>query len=99
MPDITAAGTYIGSDDGFSFLNETTGDTVILFSDGTLPTTLEVKYVDDQGVDRVLEDGTITTLPSSIVVSTIKRPLKIVATGGSPSFNVTGTQKYERSSF
>ena len=90
MPDITSAGTYTKDNDGFEFLAGINQQRVLLFAGATLPTTLEVKYSDDQGVDRVLEDGTITALPTSIVIGPVKRALKIVATGGSPDLNVTG---------
>jgi hypothetical protein len=54
-----------------------------------LPTTLEIQYTDDAGVDRTLEDGTITALPKSVEIGLLAMDLKIVVTGGSPNFNVT----------
>ena len=90
MPDITAAGTYDKTDAGFEFLGAVAGvEMVLLFAGSTLPTTLEVKYTDDQGVDRTFENGTITALPTSFVIGPLDRAMKIVATGGSPDFNVT----------
>lgn len=91
MPNITAAGTKTAEDAGFGFLNATNDITTLLFAGSTLPTTLEIKYTDDEGVDHVLEDGTITALPTSIIVEGVRRPLKIVSTGGSPNFNVIGS--------
>ncbi len=91
MPNITAAGTYTQANEGFEFLKASNTDTTLLFAGTTLPSTLEVKYTDDEGVDHTLEDGTITVLPKSMTIKAIRRPLKIVATGGTPNFNVVGS--------
>ena len=90
MPDITAVGTYTEDAPGFEFLGGSREERTLLFGSGTLPTTLEIKYTDDQGNDQVFGNGTITELPASKVLGVIKRPVKIVVTGGSPDFNVSG---------
>jgi len=88
MPNITTTGTYSSSTDGFEFLTPLRETRVLLFSSGTLPTTLEVQYIDDTGVARTLEGGTITTLPTSLLLWPFNRPLQIKVTGGTPNFNV-----------
>ena len=90
MPNITAAGAYTEETPGFEMLGGSREVRTLLFAGTTLPTTLEVQYTDDQGVDHVLESGAVTALPTSMVLDRIKRPVKIVATGGSPNFNVSG---------
>ena len=90
MPNITAVGTYTEETPGFEMLGGSREVRTLLFSSGTLPTTLQIVYTDDEGVDHALEGGAITALPSSMVLDRIKRPVKIVATGGSPLFNVSG---------
>jgi hypothetical protein len=89
MPDISATGTVTHDDAGFGFLRFVNAVTKTLLFAGTLPTTLEVKYTDDAGEDRVFEDGTITVLPASLVIGPFTGDVKIVSTGGSPNFNVT----------
>ena len=90
MAHITAAGTYNSTTPGFEFLAGSREERTLLFAGSALPTTLEIKYTDDEGVDYVLQDGTITSLPASIVIGPVNRPLKLVATGGSPDFSVCG---------
>lgn len=90
MPDITAAGTYTENTPGFEFLGGGREIRTILMAGTTLPTTLELKYDDDQGNEQLFEGGTITELPASKVFDRVKRPVKIVVTGGSPDFNVSG---------
>jgi len=89
MPDISSTGTFTGTTAGFEFLKVKRGDLSISFAGPTLPTTLELKYVDDAGNDQVLEGGNITSLPTSLNVGPLNSELKIVVTGGSPDFNVT----------
>ncbi|MCG7985069.1 MAG: hypothetical protein JAY90_20255 [Candidatus Thiodiazotropha lotti] len=98
MPDITAPGTYTKeTGDDWSFLGTAIGEEItLLFSDGTLPTTLAVGYTDDQGIDRIFEGGVITALPRSFVIGPLDEPIKLFVTGGSPNFNVIrgGTRRY-----
>lgn len=93
MPDITAVGTYTKDAPGFEFLQGSKGRCndyiTLLFAGSTLPTTLEVKYTDDEGNDQVFEGGTVTALPASLTIENVTRPVKIVVTGGTPNFNVT----------
>lgn len=94
MPNITSAGTFTKSSAGFAFLAWPDKNTskeherVILFAGSTVGTSCLVQYIDDEGVARTLEDGTISTLPDSVVVAPIRKDLQIVVTG-TPSFNVT----------
>ena len=88
MPNITASGTYTKDSAGFGFLSGVPGERTILFAGTTIGTALKVVYVDDQAVDRDIEDGAITALPRSMVIGQCARDLKIVVTG-SPNFNAT----------
>lgn len=88
MPNITTTGTYTSDTAEFNFLRPLKETRTLLFSEGTLPTTLEIQYVDDLGVAHTFEGGTITSLPTSIVLWPNSRPLIIKATGGAPNFNV-----------
>ena len=97
MPDITTTGTYTDASTGFGFLAAVNNPRtlrpyrrVLLFAGSALGTTVEVKYTDDEGTDHTLQNGSVTILPTSIVVDEAPVPLKIVVTGGSPNFNVTG---------
>ena len=93
MPNITAAGTYTKRSPGFEFLGGSAAyrnDYItLLFAGTTLPTTLEVQYTDDTGTARTFANGAVTALPTSITIENVGRPIQIVATGGSPDFNVT----------
>ena len=90
MPVITAAGTYTKNTPGFEFLGGSREVRTILIAGATLPTTLEIKYDDDEGVEQLLEGGTITALPTSKKIDRLKRAVKIVVTGGSPNFSICG---------
>jgi len=87
MPDISAAGTVDKSNGGFGQLGAVRATRQLLFAGTSVGTTCEVKYTDDEGADRTLENGTITALPTSIQVE-INADLKVVTTG-SPNFNLT----------
>lgn len=89
MPDITAPGTYTATDPGFDFLNPAYGTRTLLLAGSTLPTTLEIQYIDDRGTPRTFEGGNITSLPASIVLSPNTRPLQVKVSGGTPNFNVS----------
>lgn len=94
MPNITAAGTYTKNSPGFEFLSwsmlQTKGprSQVLLFSDGSPGASCLIQYIDDQGVARTLENGSIRRLPQSLDVSGLQRDLQIVVTG-TPNFNIT----------
>jgi hypothetical protein len=90
MPNITAAGTYTKDTSGFSFLTSSGGSSRTLLIDGDSSVDIKLKYTDDAGTDRTLENGTITSLPKSIEIGVLAKDLKIVV-GGSPTLiNVTG---------
>jgi len=89
MPTINAAGTKTYKDSGFEFLLFKNSEIKTLLFAGTAPTTLEIKYTDDEGVDRVFEGGTIATLPFSKIIGPLNGEIKVVSTGGSPNFNIT----------
>lgn len=88
MPDISASGTYTKAEGGsFARLAANRAVRQLLFAGTSVGTTCEVKYTDDEGTDRTLENGTITALPTSIEVD-MNIDLKVVVTG-SPDFNLT----------
>lgn len=88
MPDISVAGTVDKTGDkSAALLAATPAVRQLLFAGTTIGTTCEVKYTDDEGVDRVLENGTIGSLPTSIEVE-MNADLKVVTTG-SPDLNLT----------
>jgi hypothetical protein len=88
MPDISAAGTVSKTGDKSAALLAATPTTrQLLFAGTSVGTTCEVKYTDDEGTDRTLENGTITALPTSVQVE-MNADLKVVTTG-SPDFNLT----------
>lgn len=89
MPNITAAGTYTGDMAGFDFLKGSASPRSLLFAGTTIGTALSIQYTDDTGTDQTLENGSITTLPTSITIDSLPLSLKLVVTG-SPNFNVTG---------
>jgi len=89
MPDISATGTVLASDEGFGFLKTRRNDMTILFAGSALPATLELQYIDDEGVARTFEGGSITSLPASVIVGPGNVVMQLVVTGGSPDFNVT----------
>ena len=88
MPDISVAGTVSKTGDkSAALLAATPAVRQLLFAGTTVVTTCSVKYTDDEGTDRTLENGTITALPTSIEVD-MNTDLKVVTTG-SPNFNLT----------
>lgn len=90
MPDITAAGTFTGNDIGFEFLKSNKISRGLLFSGSTLPTTLEVGMLNDVGVFVAFTNGTITALPTSLIVDSVPEGgVVIEVTGGSPDFNLS----------
>lgn len=94
MPNITSAATYTKDTAGFGFLSYKDPKTadekqkVLLFAGSTIGTACSVVYTDDAGVDRTLEGGSVTTLPTSMTIEPMRRDLKIIVTG-TPSFNVS----------
>ncbi len=87
MPNITATGTYTKESPGCDFLGPTRRSPVLLFA-GT-SAAVDIQYKDDAEVWQTLENGAISTLPSSWWAEGIKRELRLVVTG-TPDFNVTG---------
>lgn len=91
MPNITAAGTYTGDMAGFEFLKGSASPRRLLFAGSSIGTSVYLQYTDDTGTDRTLENGSVTTLPTSLTIDSLPMNLKMVVTG-SPSFNVTGVR-------
>jgi len=87
MPRINTTGQVTKGTPGFQILG-VAGKRRLLFGEGTLPTTLKVQYVQDDGSLSDLEDGEVTALPSSMVVD-CDNELQIEVTGGSPDFVMT----------
>lgn len=91
MPNIAAAGTYTGDMAGFEFLKASASPRKILFAGSSIGTSVYLQYTDDTGTDRTLENGSVTTLPTSLAIDSLPMNLKMVVTG-SPNFNVTGVR-------
>ena len=90
MPEITVAGTYKGDTIGFSFLKNNNKAIGLSFSGATLPTTLEVGFLNDAATFVPFTNGTITALPTSLIIDSVPEDgIVVVATGGSPSFNLS----------
>ena len=90
MPSVTTTGTITQDTPGFEFLGFKDIAPAIGFSGTTLPTTLEVGYIDDDGNFQVLTDGTVSSLPHDLIVGAVpKDGLVIEVTGGAPDFVVT----------
>lgn len=90
MPDITSVGTISASDEGFGFLKTRRNDMTLLFAGTTLPTTLELQYIDDEGAAHTFAGGTIDALPTSIIIGPGNVEMQLVVTDGSPDFNLSG---------
>jgi hypothetical protein len=90
MPNITAVGDYDKTKPGFEFLQYQPNSCGLAFSGATLPTTLQVGFLNDAGAFVPLTGGTVTVLPASFIVDAIPQGgLIIRVTGGAPSFNVS----------
>ena len=90
MPLITTTGTISGDSPGFSFLNYNRASIGLAFSGATLPTTLEIGIINDEGLFVPLTNGAITTLPTTLIVDSVPIDgLVINVTGGSPNFNLS----------
>lgn len=64
----------------------------LAFHGATLPTTLQVGFVNQGGTFVPYTGGTITTLPTTFVVNTVPdQGVAMIVTGGSPDFNVDFT--------
>ncbi len=91
MPNVAAAGTYTKDTPGWEFLAKSAAyrnDYMTLLFAGTMPTTIQVQYVDDVGTDRAIQDGDITALPATLSIPNFGRELKVVVTG-TAAFNVS----------
>jgi len=93
MPNISAAGTYTKASAGCVKLQATNAQRTLLFAGTSLGASCTVQYTDDAGVDRDIPNGSITVLPTALMVTAADVDLKIVVTG-SPSFNVTISAVY-----
>lgn len=87
MPNITGPGTYDKDTAGFRFLGAATGKRCFLFAGSSTGTSTTMQYTDDTGSDQTFANGTISTLPASVIVEA-NCDIKIVCTG-SPNFNLT----------
>ena len=56
---------------------------------------VSIKYTDDQGVDRTLEDGLVSALPMSKLIGPLGISVKIVVAGGTPNFQCFGRWQVE----
>ena len=92
MPNITSTGTYGSGKAGFEFLQYNGSAIGLSFSGSTLPTTLEVGFLNDVASFVPLTNGLVTSLPTTFIVDSVpKDGLLIKVTGGSPDFNVSYT--------
>ena len=90
MPNISAAGTYDKDSIGLGFLKYDNSSIGLSFSGNTLPTTLEVGFINDEATFVPFTNATITALPTSIVVDSVPAEgLVVKVTGGSPDFNLS----------
>jgi hypothetical protein len=90
MPTITAAGTITYETPQCEFLKRPGSKLALMFSGSTLPTTLQVGANNDAGTFVPFTGGDITSLPTSMVINSMPSGgVVIVATGGSPNFNVS----------
>lgn len=86
MPDIAASGTYDKDDAGFGWLKASPNTRVLLFDGSSVGTSVDIKYLDSEGVSRSIANGGVTALPADKTIN-LNRDLQIVVVG-SPSFNV-----------
>lgn len=92
MPNITSTGTYEAGKPGFEFLQYNGSAIGLSFSGSTLPTTLEVGFLNDVSAFVPLTNGEVTALPTTFIIDSVpKDGLLIKVTGGSPNFNVSYT--------
>ena len=74
------------------FLKHTGQKIGLSFSGATLPTTLQVGFVNQDGTFVAFTGGTITVLPTTLVVNSVpQQGIALIVTGGSPDFNVDFT--------
>lgn len=87
MPDVSAAGTYTKISANCVGLGATPHKRAILFSGSSVGDSCVVQYTDDGGTDRAFENGTISTLPTSITIEA-NIDVEVVFTG-TPDCNFT----------
>ena len=87
---ITTTGTRTAADIGFfRYSAQKIG---LAFSGSTLPTTLQVGFVNQGGTFVPYTGGTVTTLPTPFVVNTVPdQGIALNVSGGSPNFSVDST--------
>lgn len=86
MPDITSAGTYTKAEiPGFAELYGR-GKRILKLSGSSISAVLQAK-TDTGGVFAAYSNGSITSLPTEVVVNDMAE-LQLVVTG-SPNFNIT----------
>ena len=85
--NITTTGVKDQKD--ISFLKYKNGKQELAFSGATLPTTLEIGFINEAGTFIAKTGGAVTSLPTSFVVNNIPaKGLALNVSGGSPDFNV-----------
>lgn len=84
MPEITAAGTY--TKDNIPGFASARGRRVIKFSGSTIAASLQAR-TDNDSTFATYSNGSITTLPTEVVVNDLAE-LQLVVTG-TPNFNIT----------
>ena len=93
MPNITAAGTYKKSDPGFEGLGkDSKGNKILCFAGTSAGDTCKIEYIDDEGVVREVENGSVTSLPWSKIIKGSNNRTNLdlqVTTTGTPDFNLT----------
>ena len=89
MPNVTTSGTLTKTSAGCHLLRSSMRQRVFHFAGTAVGSSCTIQYTDDSGTDRVIAGGTVTVLPTSVLIKT-NMDLKIVTTG-SPDFNVTMT--------
>lgn len=89
MPNISGAGTFTSATEGFKGLLATNKERVFSFAGSSIGDSCTIQQIDDQGVARTVEGGSVTSLPRSFTIR-INAPLQIVTTGAA-NLNVTIT--------
>ena len=90
MPAISATGTKVYTDTGYDFLDFDRETKTIAFAGSALATTTTLQYTDDAGADRVLYTVVTADLNGEpIVIGPLTAKVKLVNTGGSPSYTIS----------
>jgi len=88
--NITTTGNKTSAD--VQFLKHTGQKIGLAFSGSTLPTTLEVGFLQQDLTFVAYTGGAITVLPTSFVVNTVPpQGIALNVSGGSPNFDIDST--------